>query len=96
MSVKNQRGDKAWETPNSGKWTEGSRRGVWQGDGMTGWWALREALAGMSIECYMLSHQSPIKNIQRKKDGWAKYLTQEDKNAKRLMNVCGGKPKAVV
>ena len=45
-------GDKTWETPNSGKRTRGGRNGGGQRVGVTGWWALRGVLDGMSTGCY--------------------------------------------
>ena len=50
-------GDNTWETPNSGKQTRGSERGGGQGDGVTGWRALRGALDGMSTGYYTICWQ---------------------------------------
>ena len=49
--------DKTWETSNSGKWKRGSRRGGGQEDEVTGWWALRGALDGISTGCYAVCWQ---------------------------------------
>ena len=59
-------GDKTWETPNSGKRIRGSGKGGGQGDGVTGWWALRGALGGVSTGCYGIRWQIKLqfKKIQ--------------------------------
>ena len=55
------KGDKPWETPNSGKQTQGCRRGGGQGVGVPGWRALRGAHDGMSTGCYTVSWQIEFK-----------------------------------
>ena len=50
-------GDKPWETPNPGKWTKCCGRGDGEEAGVTGWWALRRALDGMSTGCYTVCPQ---------------------------------------
>ena len=61
-------GDKTWEVPNSGKQTKGCGRGGGGGDGVTGWWALRRALDGMSTGYYTICWQIEfkLKNKQQK------------------------------
>ena len=53
--------DKTYETLDSGKQTEGCRRGVGWADGVTGWWALRRACDVMSTGCYirLMNHWPP-------------------------------------
>ena len=51
------KGDRTWETPNSGKWTKGGRKGGGWEVGVIGWWALRGTLDGMSTGCYSICWQ---------------------------------------
>ena len=54
-------GDTPRETPNSGKQTNGCRRGGGLGDGVAGQWALKRAFDGMSTGClsvcWKIEHQ---------------------------------------
>ena len=43
------KGDRTWETPNSGKGTRGGGRGGGLGVEVTEWWALRGHLMGWAL-----------------------------------------------
>ena len=51
------KGDRTRETPNSGKRTRGGGKGGGREVGVTGLWALRGILDGMSTGCYAVCWQ---------------------------------------
>ena len=63
------KGDRTWDTPNSGKTNNGLWKRRFVGDWVTGWQSLRRVLDGISTGCYTICWQIKLQLKKKKNQG---------------------------